>query len=109
MERSPRARPCPPNRSSRKIMFNRPQKKAHRFAGRGFTRGANPRSHLALIFSAFVGIASAMLPLHVDAQTTGGAKVIGSKLMFMCGFGQILLKCNHINCPSSAPMIKEVD
>jgi cytochrome c-type biogenesis protein CcmH len=90
-------------------MFNRLQKKAHRFAGRGFTRGANPRRRLALIFSAFVGIASAMLPLHVDAQKTERAKVIGAKLMCMCGCGQILTQCNHINCPSSAPMIKEVD
>ena len=67
------------------------------------------RRRLALIFSAFVGIASAMLPLHVDAQKTERGKVIGTKLMCQCGCGQILRECNHINCPSSAPMIKEVD
>ena len=50
-----------------------------------------------------------MLPLHVDAQKTERAKVIGTKLMCMCGCGQILRECNHINCPSSAPMLKELD
>jgi len=67
------------------------------------------RRRLALFFSTFVGIASAMLPLHVDAQKTERAKVIGTKLMCMCGCGQILRECNHINCPSSAPMLKELD
>jgi cytochrome c-type biogenesis protein CcmH len=111
-------------------MFNKLLKKTKRFVGRGFSRDINAhfpsgvltpeglkpafqrpanRRRLALIFSAFVGIASAMLPLHVDAQKTERAKVIGAKLMCMCGCGQILTQCNHINCPSSAPMIKEVD
>jgi cytochrome c-type biogenesis protein CcmH/NrfF len=67
------------------------------------------RRLLALIFTVVVGIASAMLPLHVDAQKTERAKVIGAKLMCMCGCGQILTQCNHINCPSSAPMLKQLD
>src|SRR6202795_4218869 len=67
------------------------------------------RRRLALIFSAIVAIASAMLPLHVGAQKTQRAKVLGEKLMCMCGCGQILTQCNHINCPSSAPMLKELD
>ena len=67
------------------------------------------RHRLALIFSAFVGIASAMLPLHVDAQKTERSKALATKLMCMCGCGQILRECNHINCPSSAPMLKELD
>jgi cytochrome c-type biogenesis protein CcmH len=67
------------------------------------------RRRLALIFSAFVAIASAMLPLHVDAQKTERAKVLGEKLMCMCGCGQVLTQCNHINCPSSGPMLKELD
>jgi cytochrome c-type biogenesis protein CcmH/NrfF len=89
------------------------QKRTGWFAGRSFGRDVNvhwsKRRRLALIFSGIVGIASAMLPLHVDAQKTERAKVIGAKLMCMCGCGQILTACNHINCPSSAPMIKEVD
>jgi len=67
------------------------------------------RHRLALSLSAFVAIASAMLPLHVDAQKTDRAKALGAKLMCMCGCGQILTQCNHINCPSSGPMLKELD
>jgi cytochrome c-type biogenesis protein CcmH/NrfF len=67
------------------------------------------RRRLALICAAFVGIASALVPLHVDAQKTDHAKMLGEKLMCMCGCGQILTQCNHINCPSSGPMLKELD
>ena len=111
-------------------MFDALLTRTKRFVDRGFSRDINAsassgvltseglkssfqrparRRRLALIFSAIVGIASAMVPLHVDAQKTERGKVIGAKLMCMCGCGQILTACNHINCPSSAPMIKEVD
>ena len=111
-------------------MFNRILNITKGFAGRGFSRDRNAHSYagvstpegsrigvrvfsnrrtLALICSAIVGLASAMLPLHVDAQKTERAKVLGEKLMCMCGCGQILTQCNHINCPSSGPMLKELD
>jgi cytochrome c-type biogenesis protein CcmH len=64
---------------------------------------------LAVICAVFVAIASALVPLHVDAQKTDRAKALGTKLMCMCGCGQILTQCNHINCPSSGPMLKELD
>ena len=67
------------------------------------------RQRLALICAAFVSMASAMIPLHMDAQKTERAKSVGTKLMCMCGCGQILTQCNHINCPSSGPMLKELD
>jgi cytochrome c-type biogenesis protein CcmH/NrfF len=67
------------------------------------------RRQLALICAAFVGMASAIIPLHVDAQKTDRAKAVGTRLMCMCGCGQILTQCNHINCPSSGPMLKELD
>jgi len=67
------------------------------------------RQRFALICAVFVGMASAMLPLNVDAQKTDRAKSLGTKLMCMCGCGQILTQCNHINCPSSGPMLKELD
>jgi cytochrome c-type biogenesis protein CcmH/NrfF len=67
------------------------------------------RRHLALIFAVVAGIASALLPLHVNAQKTERAKVLGARLMCMCGCGQILTQCNHLNCPSSGPMLKELD
>ena len=60
-------------------------------------------------FCAALGLALVILPLHVDAQKTEHAKSLGGKLMCMCGCGQILTQCNHINCPSSGPMLKELD
>jgi cytochrome c-type biogenesis protein CcmH len=69
----------------------------------------NNRRRLALICAACVSIATALLPLQVVAQKTDRAKSLGTKLMCMCGCGQILTQCNHINCPSSAPMLKELD
>jgi cytochrome c-type biogenesis protein CcmH/NrfF len=67
------------------------------------------RRRLALISTVFVAIASALVPLHIDAQRSDRAKSLGTKLMCMCGCGQILTQCNHINCPSSGPMLKELD
>jgi cytochrome c-type biogenesis protein CcmH/NrfF len=67
------------------------------------------RRKLVIICAVFVGTASAMIPLHVDAQKTDRAKELGTKVMCMCGCGQILTQCNHINCPSSGPMLKELD
>src|SRR6202142_2013368 len=70
--------------------------------------GMNNRKQLAVICAAFVGIACALVPLRMDAQKTDRAKALGTKLMCMCGCGQILTQCNHINCPSSGPMLKEL-
>jgi cytochrome c-type biogenesis protein CcmH/NrfF len=67
------------------------------------------RQRLALTCAACVSIAGALVPLHVDAQKTDRAKELGAKVMCMCGCGQILTQCNHINCPSSGPMLKELD
>jgi cytochrome c-type biogenesis protein CcmH/NrfF len=67
------------------------------------------RRHLALICATFIGIATALIPSHLEAQKTDRAKALGTKLMCMCGCGQILTQCNHLNCPSSGPMLKELD
>src|ERR1700752_4616013 len=67
------------------------------------------RWKLGLVCAACGGLASVLVPLHVDAQKTDRAKSLGTKLMCMCGCGQILTQCNHINCPSSGPMLKELD
>jgi cytochrome c-type biogenesis protein CcmH/NrfF len=48
------------------------------------------------------------IPL-AHAQSTEHAKQLGMKLMCMCGCGQVLVQCNHIGCPSSQPMLKELD
>jgi cytochrome c-type biogenesis protein CcmH len=67
------------------------------------------RRKLISICALCLGIALAMVPLRVVAQKTDRAKSLGTKLMCMCGCGQILTQCNHINCPSSGPMLKELD
>src|SRR6201998_1134892 len=67
------------------------------------------RRKFAAICAACVAIALAVVPLRVVAQKTDRAKSLGTKLMCMCGCGQILTQCNHINCPSSGPMLKELD
>jgi cytochrome c-type biogenesis protein CcmH/NrfF len=69
----------------------------------------NRRYRLALLFFVAAGIALAMLPAQLSAQRSDRAKMLGRKLMCMCGCGQILTECNHINCPSSGPMLKELD
>ncbi|MES2393076.1 MAG: cytochrome c-type biogenesis protein CcmH [Acidobacteriota bacterium] len=33
---------------------------------------------------------------------------LGHQLVCQCGCGQILLECNHVNCPVSAPMIDQL-
>jgi cytochrome c-type biogenesis protein CcmH/NrfF len=67
------------------------------------------RRKAASICAALVALALAVVPLRVVAQKTDRAKSLGTKLMCMCGCGQILTQCNHINCPSSGPMLKELD
>ncbi len=67
------------------------------------------RVKLISIAGICVAIALATVPLRVVAQKTDRAKSLGTKLMCMCGCGQILTQCNHLNCPSSGPMLKELD
>ena len=43
------------------------------------------------------------------AQAADHAKQLGLKLMCICGCGQVLIGCNHIGCPSSVPMLKELE
>jgi cytochrome c-type biogenesis protein CcmH/NrfF len=42
-----------------------------------------------------------------DASTTRLDK-IGHKMVCQCGCGEILMECNHVNCPVSGPMINEL-
>jgi cytochrome c-type biogenesis protein CcmH len=52
---------------------------------------------------------AAILVPEGHSQQTDRAKKLGMNLMCMCGCAQVLVQCNHINCPSSAPMLKELD
>jgi len=44
-----------------------------------------------------------------QAQETQRAKVLGQKLMCVCGCNQILTACNHVGCTYSHDMLKELD
>ncbi len=41
-------------------------------------------------------------------DTTGKFSSIGHKMMCVCSCGQILLECNHVGCPDSDRMIREL-
>src|SRR5258708_8491796 len=48
--------------------------------------------------------------LSSRAQTQADrAKQIGGKFMCMCSCNQVLTQCNHVGCPTSASMLKELD
>jgi cytochrome c-type biogenesis protein CcmH len=45
----------------------------------------------------------------MHAQQTERAKALGAKLFCSCGCNQILTACNHVSCPASPVMLKELD
>lgn len=45
----------------------------------------------------------------VQGQSSDRAKQVGSKMVCMCGCGQVLTQCNHIDCPVGPVMLKQVD
>jgi cytochrome c-type biogenesis protein CcmH len=57
----------------------------------------------------FLVAGAALLVPFAHAQQTDHAKKLGLNLMCMCGCGQVLVQCNHLNCPSAPPMLKELD
>lgn len=52
--------------------------------------------------------AALVLLMGADSPTARYEK-LGSKIMCSCGCGQMLLKCNHVGCPNSAKMIKQLN
>jgi len=63
-----------------------------------------------IVYAAVFLLASASLWVPIArAQQTDHAKKLGLNIMCMCGCAQVLVQCNHLNCPSSAPMLKELD
>lgn len=47
--------------------------------------------------------------LAAHAQETQRAKILGAKLLCVCGCNQILTACNHVGCTYSHGMLKELD
>ena len=51
----------------------------------------------------------ALLPVALRAQQSDRAQQLSGKLMCMCGCGQVLSECNHIDCPLRAGMFKQLE
>jgi cytochrome c-type biogenesis protein CcmH/NrfF len=67
-------------------------------------------ARVCIVYAAILLLACASLYAPIaQAQQTDHAKKLGLNLMCMCGCAQVLVQCNHLNCPSSAPMLKELD
>ena len=58
---------------------------------------------------ALTASSSALLSSRLQAQQTDRAKQIGGKFMCMCSCNQVLTQCNHVGCPTSASMLKQLD
>lgn len=64
----------------------------------------------ALSLVAALGFSSAaVFTSTLHAEQTDRAKQIGGKFMCMCSCNQVLTQCNHVGCPTSASMLKELD
>jgi cytochrome c-type biogenesis protein CcmH len=72
------------------------------------TKHLSTRAWAACVTVVLLACATIIVPMG-HAQQTDHAKKLGMNLMCMCGCAQVLVQCNHINCPSSAPMLKELD
>jgi cytochrome c-type biogenesis protein CcmH len=70
-----------------------------------------PHSNYFLVTVVFVSLAVAaiMLPVVLSAQQSDRAQQLSGKLMCMCGCGQVLGQCNHIDCPLRAGMYKKLE
>lgn len=62
------------------------------------------RKAVPFFFAALLTVVSPAL-----AQDTPRGKALAQKLMCVCGCNQLLGACNHVDCPYSGPMIKEVN
>jgi cytochrome c-type biogenesis protein CcmH/NrfF len=56
-----------------------------------------------------VFVCAAVVLLTGADNHTARYEKLGSKIMCSCGCGQMLLKCNHVGCPNSAKMIKQLN
>jgi len=57
----------------------------------------------ATILALFLSVGSLMA-----ADNSSRFESVGGKIMCSCGCGQMLLKCNHVGCPNSATMIRQL-
>lgn len=71
--------------------------------------GNFPKLACILIVTCFTTLALAVTFSSVRAQDTARAKNLGTKLLCVCGCGQVLIYCNHVGCTYSHDMLKELD
>jgi cytochrome c-type biogenesis protein CcmH len=63
----------------------------------------------AALFAVALAMVSAPGVPTAQAQATDRAKLLGGRLMCMCGCNQILTQCNHVGCSTSTEMLKKLD
>ncbi|MGB6199568.1 MAG: cytochrome c-type biogenesis protein CcmH [Candidatus Acidiferrales bacterium] len=70
-----------------------------------------PRTNYLLVVVALMclAVAAIMVPVALHAQESDRAEHLSAKLMCMCGCGQVLGECNHIDCPLRGGMLKQLD
>jgi cytochrome c-type biogenesis protein CcmH/NrfF len=70
-----------------------------------------PQDNYFLVVVALLSLAVlvAALPVALRAQQSDRGEEISGKLMCMCGCGQTLKECNHIDCPLRAGMFKQLE
>jgi cytochrome c-type biogenesis protein CcmH len=72
-----------------------------------------PRRPRANYFLVAIAVASSALLVAflppARAQQSDRAQQLSGKLMCMCGCGQVLSECNHIDCPLRAGMYKQLE
>jgi cytochrome c-type biogenesis protein CcmH len=57
----------------------------------------------------FVPATPAQQTPELNPAQTARAKALGQKLMCICGCNELLTACNHVGCPSSHTMLKELN
>ena len=70
-----------------------------------------PQNNYFLVVVALISFAMLVMlaPAMLRAQQSDRGEQISGKLMCMCGCGQTLKECNHIDCPLRAGMFKQVE
>jgi cytochrome c-type biogenesis protein CcmH len=70
-----------------------------------------PQDNYFLVVLALLSLAvlAAIMPMALRAQQSDRAEHLSGKLMCMCGCGQVLNECNHIDCPLRAGMFKQLE
>jgi cytochrome c-type biogenesis protein CcmH len=71
--------------------------------------GAAGARRLACLAPALTLAAILLGVSFVQGQSSDRAKQVGAKMVCMCGCGQVLTECNHIDCPVGPVMLKKVD